>query len=267
MRPSLASALVLVGCAAPAAQGPARPSAAPEQPSSSTTPTHSSGPTRSVHAAAAHPGNATPRAHADAEHQQHGAPVHRFDNAERWAQRFDDPARDAWQKPEHVVALLQLEPGMTVADLGAGTGYFLRHLSLRIGSQGKVWGLDVEPDMVRYMQERAQREGLTNVEARQVDAADPRLPPSSLDRILVVDTWHHIAQRERYASKLAAALEPRGRVVIVDFTLQTHRGPPKEHRVPPDQVVRELQAAGLTARILDEELPDQYVVVGEKPQP
>jgi len=201
----------------------------------------------------------------DAAQHRHAGPIgHRFDDAERWAVQFDDPKRDVWQKPEHVVDLLEIAPGMGVADIGAGTGYFLPHLSRAVGADGTVLALDIEPDMVRYMEERARREGLDNVEVRRVEPSDPGLAAGSVDRILVVDTWHHIAQREAYTVKLAAALAPGGRVAIVDFTQESPRGPPRAHRIRPEQVARELEAGGLVARIAAEDLPDQYVVVGEK---
>lgn len=187
--------------------------------------------------------------------------MHRFDKADDWAPMFDDPERDAWQKPAHVVALLAIAPGMTVADLGAGTGYFEPHLSAAVGEAGKVLALDVEADMVRYMKERGAREGWSNVEPRQVAFDDPQLPAGSVHRVLIVDTWHHMTAREEYARKLAAGLAPHGAVYVVDFTLETDRGPPREHRLSADAVVAELTAGGLVAEIVAEELSDQYVVV------
>ena len=201
-------------------------------------------------------------AHAHAHAHGDGPLVHRFERADEWAPRFDDPARDAWQKPADIIAIMKITPGMTVADLGAGTGYFLPHLARAVGPSGKVLGLDIEADMVRYMTERAAREGLAHVEARQVLHDDPKLAPGSVDRILIVDTWHHIPARERYADRLASALRPGGIVVIVDFTMETRRGPPPKHRIPAEQVVAELRAAGLSAEAIDERIPDQYVVVG-----
>jgi ubiquinone/menaquinone biosynthesis C-methylase UbiE len=195
-------------------------------------------------------------------HHHHGPLVHRFQNAEQWAKEFDDPARDAWQKPAEVIAALRLSPGMTVVDLGAGTGYFLPHLSRAVGPKGKVIALDIEPDMVRYMKERAAREGLANVEARVVGTEDPALPAGSVDRLLIVDTWHHIDGRPAYAKKLAAALAPGGAVYVVDFTAEAHRGPPKEHRLAPAQVAAELAQGGLATKIVPSSLPDQYVVEG-----
>jgi cyclopropane fatty-acyl-phospholipid synthase-like methyltransferase len=200
---------------------------------------------------------------------QHGPgdPTHRhFDKpAEQYARTFDDPRRDAWQKPAEVLKLLAIAPGMTVADLGAGTGYFVPHLARATGEGGRVLALDVEPDLVRYLGERAQKEGLPQVTARLIPRDDPGLEPGSVDRVLIVDTWHHIGGRDAYAPRLAASLAPGGRVVIVEVTPQSPHGPPKRHRLAPAQVVNELRAAGLEAQVVKERLPRQYVVVGRKP--
>jgi predicted methyltransferase len=190
---------------------------------------------------------------------------HRFEHAEEWAREFDDPSRDAWQKPEIVLAAMQIAPGMAVADIGAGTGYFEPYLSRAVGPSGKVLALDVEPDMVRYLKDRAARERLVNVEARQVAPDDPGLPVASIDRVLIVDTWHHISNRAAYASRLVAALKPGGEVFVVDFRRDAKRGPPPEHRIEPEEVARELSAGGLAARVIYVALPDQYVVIGTRP--
>ncbi len=189
---------------------------------------------------------------------------HRFQNAEQWASVFDDPARDAWQKPEEVVRAMNLSPGMSVADIGAGTGYFLPHLARAVGPSGKVVGVDIEPDMVRYMNDRASRDHLPNVHAVLARPDDPGLPERSVDRILIVDTWHHIQNRETYAARLARTITDDGMIFIVDFTLQSSHGPPRQHRLPPDVVIEELRRGGLDAQMIDVPLPDQYVVVARK---
>jgi ubiquinone/menaquinone biosynthesis C-methylase UbiE len=188
----------------------------------------------------------------------------RFEDAERWAKVFDDPARDAWQKPDEVVGHLSLAPGMTVVDVGAGTGYFLSRLSRAVGPQGKVVATDIEPDMVRYMTERAAREGLGNVTAIAAPSDGVGVPDGSADRILIVDVWHHIPARDRYAAALARALAPGGEVHVVDFTVDSERGPPREHRLPPETVIAELAAGGLVAEAIAETLPDQYIVVARR---
>lgn len=206
--------------------------------------------------------------HHEHGNHSHGDPlVHRFEKAEEWTAVFDDPARDAWQRPSDVISLLQLSDGMNVADIGAGTGYFLPHLSRAVGSKGVVIGLDIEPDMVRYMRERASREHLGNVRAELAEPNSPSIPAQSADRILIVDTWHHIPERGAYSAKLKKALKPNGFVMIVDFTLESDKGPPKHHRISAEQVARELSEGGLKSETIAEPLPDQYIVIGRASSP
>lgn len=199
------------------------------------------------------------------DHVHHGPLGHSFKDAARWAKEFDDPKRDAWQRPAEVVKALGDVAGRTVVDLGAGTGYFVGYLSRAVGEAGKVIAVDIEPDMVRYLGERIAKEGLKNATAKAAEVGDPGLAPASVDRVLTVDTWHHIPERTAYAKKLLAALKPGGMVCIVDFTLESKHGPPVHHRIKPEQVAKELGDAGLVAEIVKESLPDQYIVVGKRP--
>ncbi len=185
----------------------------------------------------------------------------RFEDAAHWAKRFDDPARDAWQQPKVVVQLMELKPSDRVADLGAGTGYFLPHLSPAV-PQGQVMGLDIEASMVDWMKARISQEKLTNVEARQVAPDDPGLATESVEAVLIVDTWHHIADRITYGRKLLGALTPGGRIYVVDFTEDSPHGPP--HRISAETVAKELTEIGLSTKIVEEPLPFQYLVVGVK---
>jgi ubiquinone/menaquinone biosynthesis C-methylase UbiE len=219
-------------------------------------------------AASPQPAHAAP-GHDAAQHHQAaghhaGSAQHSFERAEDWARLFDHPSRDAWQKPDEVVALADLSPGMSVVDVGAGTGYFMTRLSRAVGPRGSVVATDIEPDMVRYMKERAAREKLVNVQVVTAPVDDVGVPAASADRILIVDVWHHIADRERYAAKMARALKPGGAVLVVDFTMETRRGPSPSHRLPPDRVIAELTAGGLVAEVATESLPDQYVVIGRR---
>lgn len=189
---------------------------------------------------------------------------HRFDDADRWAKVFDDPARDAWQQPDKVIGLLDLTPNMVVADIGAGTGYFTMRLARQV-PRGQVIATDIEADMIRYLDERAKREAITNVRALVTPPDDPQLGTRAIDRILVVDVWHHLDDRTAYARKLASALKPGGSIAIVDFKLDASRGPPKQHRLAPDAIIGDLRAAGLHAELAPLELPDQYVVIARSP--
>lgn len=210
-------------------------------------------------------GNKAPAAH---EHhdpsQHHGGGMHRrFDNAEQWAKVFDDPARDAWQQPDLVIAALELSPAMTVADIGAGTGYFTMRLAKQVPG-GQVIATDIEPDMVRYLTDRATREGVANVRAAVTPPADPQLADGSVDRVLVVDVWHHLGDRVAYAKALARGIKPDGMIAVVDFKLDAKQGPPKEHRLAPEAIIADFVAAGLKAAVAPTQLPDQYIVIARR---
>ena len=167
---------------------------------------------------------------------------HSFGDAEKWAHVFDDPERDAWQKPHEVIRALKLAPDAAVADLGAGTGYF------------------VEPGMVKYLGARAKKENLANLKPVAGSAADPRLP-AKVDLVLLVDVYHHIEQRERYVRALAASLKPGGRVAVIDFRMDSPSGPPKSARVAPERVKAELAGAGYALAEEHAFLPRQYFLV------
>jgi predicted methyltransferase len=184
---------------------------------------------------------------------------HSFGDAEKWAHVFDDPERDAWQKPHQVIEALGLRPDAVIADIGAGTGYFAVRFANMVPA-GKVYAVDVEPDMVRYLAERAKKEKRPNLVAVKGAAGDPRLPEKA-DLVVLVDVYHHIEQRERYFRALAASLKPGGRVAVIDFRMDSPSGPPKSARVAPERVKAELAAAGYA---LSEEhgfLPRQYFLV------
>ena len=184
---------------------------------------------------------------------------HAFKDADRWARVFDDPARDAWQKPDEVVRALAPAPDAAVADIGAGTGYFAVRLARAVPG-GRVYGVDVEPDMVRYLAERARREGLANLAAVQAAPADARLP-QPVDLVLVVNTYHHIGERPAYFDRLRRSLRPGGRVAIVDFLPDAPRGPPRHARIPAAVVKEEMGQAGYDLVTEHPFLPHQYFLV------
>jgi predicted methyltransferase len=189
---------------------------------------------------------------------------HDFSDVQHFARDFDAKTRDAWQKPEDVLRLLSVQRGQRVADLGAGTGYFLAPLCDAVGPRGHVLALDAEPNMVQHLAQRIASEQRTNAEARQVTEGDPGLAEGSVDRILVVNAWHHLEGRLAYAAKLARALAPGGVLGIVDFDVESDIGPPPAMRLSAAQVAAELRAAGLTVDIVTGELPKQYVVLGRR---
>ena len=185
--------------------------------------------------------------------------MHSFSGAEHWARVFDDPERDAWQKPHQVIEALALKPDAAVADIGSGTGYFSVRLAHFV-AKGRVYGVDIEPDMVKYLADRARREGLRNLTAVR-GAPDDALLPQPVDLALMVDTYHHIAQPVDYFRKLASSINPGGRVAIIDFNAQSAMGPPPAERAAPARVMAEMSQAGF--RLLGEHhfLPQQYFLV------
>jgi cyclopropane fatty-acyl-phospholipid synthase-like methyltransferase len=188
---------------------------------------------------------------------------HDFAGAEHWAKVFDDPARDAWQKPHEVIEALKLAPDAAIADIGAGTGYFAVRLAHMV-PQGQVYAVDIEPDMVKYLSERADRSGLKNLKSVLAAPDDARVP-APVDVALLVDVYHHIDTREAYFKRLAKALKPGGAVAIIDFTIESPVGPPRAARMPATQVKAEMQRAGYALAAEHTFLPNQYFLVFKRP--
>ncbi len=203
--------------------------------------------------------HADPAAHAGA----HG----HFADPSRFVASWNDAGRDAWQKPDEIVAALGIAPGATVVDLGAGTGYLLPPLSRAVGPAGAVVALDVEPAMITFLQDAATREGWTNVRTHLAAFDDPGLAPASVDAIVTLNVWHHIEGREAYAARVREALKPGGAFVIVDFLKEETEGfgPPLAMRLTAEQVLAELRAGGLVAELVPETMPRHYVVRGRRP--
>jgi predicted methyltransferase len=202
---------------------------------------HATGPTRGAHDATVH---------------------HAFDDVAHWVKVFDDPARDAWQKPAEVVRALGIGPGMCVADLGAGTGYFTRYLAEAAGDTGTVLAIEVEPNLVAHLRARAERERLATVVPILASADNPRIPRGRADLVLIVDTIHHIDDRLNYFRRLHAALAPGGRVAVIDFKPEPLPvGPPPAHKLPRAQIVDELAQAGYRLVAEPSLLPYQYFLI------
>jgi len=196
---------------------------------------------------------------ASAAQQSHPGHQHSFAGAEKWAAEFDDPKRDAWQKPHEVIQALALSDGAVVADIGAGTGYFSVRLA-RMVSASRIYAVDTEPDMVRYLGERAKREGLKNVVAVRAKAGDARLPAKA-DLALLVDVYHHIDARARYFAALRAHLRPGGRVAIVDPQLHQLSSSMWSKLIDPERYGIILRGAGYELAQRHEFLPYQYFLV------
>jgi SAM-dependent methyltransferase len=170
-----------------------------------------------------------------------------------------DP-RDGEQLPDHVVQLVTLSDAMTVVDLGSGSGYFLCRLSRAVGPRGHVIATEIDKQLVGDLGKRIAREHLANVEVVLAPPNDVGIAPGTADRILLVNVWHHLVDRKRYAARIVRALAPGGKVIVVDFKPGGRHG--AGHGIAPETVLAELTAGGIDGALVPEDLPDQYVVVG-----
>jgi predicted methyltransferase len=174
---------------------------------------------------------------------------------------LEGPDRDAYQKPEQVMDALGIADGATVADLGAGGGWFTVRLARRVGPNGIVYAEDIQPQMIESIVRRVSREGLANVRTILGTANDPKLPPD-LDAVLMVDTYPEIADPVTLLRNVAATLKPNGRLGIVNYTLDGFGpGPPLDERVEPDEVILAAEQAGLRLLAQEDFLRYQYLLV------
>jgi ubiquinone/menaquinone biosynthesis C-methylase UbiE len=175
---------------------------------------------------------------------------------------LEDPGRDAWQKPDEVMAALELGKGEWIADVGAGSGYFAVRLAAAVGENGRVYAVDVEPGMILHMNRRARDAGLGNLLTLLADPDDPLLPRGAIDRVFICDTWHHIGDHEGYLGRLRRALKANGQVVMIDFQKrELPVGPPVDRKIARGDLVREMEGSGF--RLVREHtfLPYQYFLV------
>jgi ubiquinone/menaquinone biosynthesis C-methylase UbiE len=174
--------------------------------------------------------------------------------------RFEDPARAQWQKPGEVIASFGALDGKTVADIGAGTGYFAFPLAKKAA---KVIAIDIDQRFLDYIEQKKQAEKSGgSIETRLTGPNASGLKPGEADVVLIVDTFHHIENRIEYLKKLKAALSKGGLLVIIDFKKQNPPpGPPMDLRLGPEQVESELKSAGFALVSTDRDLlPYQYII-------
>lgn len=159
----------------------------------------------------------------------------------RWAYSGSD--RDDWQKPDQVIAALELQPGQRVADLGAGGGYFTFRLADAVGESGRVYAVDVDPSMLEYLRDEAEAQGRDNVEVVEAELDDPNLP-GPVDLVFTVNTYHHLEDRPTYFANAARYLEPGGRLAVIELSGKGWFSRWFGHNTPPDRIQSELEQAG-----------------------
>ena len=188
-------------------------------------------------------------------HQRHNDPM-------AYIASLDDPKRDVYQKPDAVMAALALRAGEVVADIGAGSGYFALRFARAVGDTGRVYAVDISPDMVRHVNRRVRDAGIRNVVSVLAEPDDPLLPDTSVDRFVIVDTWHHIEDQAKYLGLMKKMLKPGGQVVHIDFQKrELPIGPPLAMKIAREDLVKQMQGAGFRLAAEHTFLPYQYFLV------
>ena len=175
---------------------------------------------------------------------------------------LDDPKRDAYQKPQEVLAALDLKPGEVIADIGAGSGYFTFRMARHVSERGKVYAVDVSPDMILHINRAIRDLRVTNVISILADPDDPLLPVTSVNRLFFSDSWHHIENQTKYLSLMKKLLKPNGEVVMIDFhKKETPAGPPLKIRIAREALIKQMESGGFRLAKEHTFLPYQYFMV------
>lgn len=176
-----------------------------------------------------------------------------------WLERS---TRDEEEKTELMVESLKLKPGEVVADIGAGTGYFTRRLAQKVGPNGKVFAVDIQPEMLTLLTNKMRELGLTNVKAVLGTVSDPKLPPASVDTVLMVDVYHEFDYPCEMMHAMCKSLKPGGRVIFVEFRAEDPNVPIKEvHKMSEAQVRKEMSVQPLKWTETIGVLPRQHIIV------
>lgn len=183
---------------------------------------------------------------------------HHPPSSAEYAKVLEDPGRDEWQKPHDVITALGLKSTDTIADIGAGTGYFSRRFALHAG---KVYAVDIDKKLLEITRNNTP----PNVETILAAPDDPRLPMAKVDTIFFCDVLHHIDNRPAYYAKLAKALKKGGRIVLIDFyKKELPVGPPPAMKLSAEEIIAEFQKAGFTLAKQLDILPYQYYLFFER---
>ena len=189
-----------------------------------------------------------------AGHQKHHPPR----SPEDYAKMLENPQRDEWQKPHEVIQALNLQPTEVIADIGAGSGYFARRLAHHVK---KVYAVDIDAKLLAIIA----KHGAPNIKNVLASPDNPGLADASVDTVFICDVLHHIENRPAYYARLAKALKPGGRIVIIDFYKKPLPvGPPPSMKLRQEDVTAELQAAGYKVSDSHTFLPHQYFLVFRK---
>ena len=176
-----------------------------------------------------------------------------------WLERAE---RQQEENPERALRILAVQPGSTVADVGAGSGYYTVRLSQLVGPTGKVYANDLQPGMLQILRSRLDRDRILNVEPVLGAIDDPKLPPNAIDLILMVDVYHEFSEPQAMLRHMRDALKPTGRLVLLEYRAEDPRVPIRpEHKMTVAQARLEVEAEGFTLSTVNEDLPWQHILI------
>jgi ubiquinone/menaquinone biosynthesis C-methylase UbiE len=174
---------------------------------------------------------------------------------------LDRPERIEEEQPERALDVLKIQPGSVVADIGVGSGYFTTRLAGRVGPTGRVYAVDIQPEMLRLLGLRLKTDNLTNVTLVQGQIDDPRLSPGTLDLELMVDVYHEFSAPQTMLRHLREALKPGGRLVLLEYRKEDRSIPIREdHKMSVAEAKLEVEAEDFTLSQVDESLPRQHIL-------
>lgn len=190
------------------------------------------------------------------------SPIMSYEGAD-WLER---PEREKEEQPDAVIAAMELKPGNAVADIGVGTGFFARRIAKVVGPTGKVYGVDIQPEMLELLKKKCESDGIANVVPVLGSENDPNLPEDRIDWILLVDTYHEFQDPDKMLAAMRKALKTTGKVALVEYRLEgdSAKHIQKEHRMTVKQVLTEWNRAGFELIDLQEFLPAQHLFIFQK---
>ena len=176
-----------------------------------------------------------------------------------WLER---PEREDEEAPSKALDALELKPGMVVADIGAGSGYYSSRMAKRVGASGRVYATDIQQGMIDLLDRRIRSEGLSNVTTVLGGMDDPKLPANSIDLAIMVDVYHELQQPQIFLQRLKPAFKAGGRLVLLEFRKEDPKVPILEvHKMSVAEVKQELEAEGFVLDRVIDVLPWQHIIV------
>jgi arsenite methyltransferase len=199
----------------------------------------------------------------DAPKQRTAEEIHKIhQDPKTYISMLENPQRDAEQKPDEVIAALGLKQGEVLADIGAGSGYFSFRFARKVGDSGRIYAVDINPDMIVYMNRHIRDSKLKNVVTVLSAPDDPLLMDDSINRFFICNTWHHIENRPSYIARMKKMLKPGGQIIVVDYMKKALPvGPPPEMKMARENVIREMESNGFKLSKEYTFLPYQYFLV------